>query len=150
VSLTLVPTGIPNPASVNETGSTATLSWVLERTNRVINFRAPFEYDSEQPHDSLPVHWPALPVEHHRQPSTPVDRVLQMQFVEPSHQLQVLFGLGAWLVVVGRSTDLQQFALASNARLFVRFDQRSSLGDRPNCLHFFFNQSRSTVNWPIF
>ena len=73
-----------------------------------------------------------------------------MQLVEPSHQLQVLLGFGAWLVVVGRAADLQQFALASNARFVLFLDQRSSSGERPNCLHFFLSQSRSTVNWPIF
>jgi hypothetical protein len=45
-----------------------------------------------------------------------------MQLVEPPHELQVLVGLGTRFVVVGGSTDLQQFALATDARLLHRFD----------------------------
>src|SRR5262245_21807111 len=85
----------------------------------------------------------------HRQPSTPVDRMLQMQLVEVTHEPQVLFGFRTRLVVIGRSTDIQQFALPTDARLVQRFDQRSSSSDSPNCLHFFLSQFRSTVSWPI-
>ena len=105
---------------------------------------------AQQAHHAFAVHHLAFPSQHDRQFAAAIDGMLEVQFVEPAHQFQVLFALGAWLVVVGRPTDLQQFALASNTRLVLPLDQRSSSGDRPNCLHFFLSQSRSTVSWPIF
>src|SRR5262249_114261 len=86
----------------------------------------------------------------HSQPPTAVDRMFQVQLVELAHELEVLLRLRARLVVVGRPTDVQQFALVTDAWLGQGFDPRSSLSGRPNSFHFFLSQSKSTVSWPIF
>jgi hypothetical protein len=68
------------------------------------------------------IHDVALSTEHHRQASAPVNRVVQMEFVEPPHEPKVFLGLQTRLVVVSGSTDFQQFALATDARLVCHFD----------------------------
>src|SRR5690606_20747427 len=104
----------------------------------------------QQPFHPLAVDLVPALVEQYRQSPAPVNRMLQVQLVQQTHQRQVLLALRARLVVVSAAADTQQFALVTNARLFDLLDQFSSRSDRPSCLDFFLSQSRSTVNWPIF
>jgi hypothetical protein len=66
-------------------------------------------FDSHNPHEPLD----ALAIDLQRDSHAPAaeERTIQIQFVEPSQQSQILRALRPRLVVVGRARHAEQFAL---------------------------------------
>ena len=76
-------------------------------------------HDLQQPTHPFAIDHLSLPTQQLPQPSTPVNRVLQMQLVEPSHQGQILRRLRTGVVVVPAARESQQLALLANAQLLA-------------------------------
>ena len=104
----------------------------------------------QQPHPPLAIDPPALLAQGHTQLAAPLDRMGQMQLVQPPHQGQVLRGLRARFVVVGAAGQTQQLALVPQADRGRRGNELAQACQRPSCRDFFLSQSRSTVSCPIF
>ena len=75
-----------------------------------------------------------------------IERMLQVQLVEPAHQHQVLLALGHRLVIEAAARDAGQLALLAQTQFGAWLDQISPDRYRPSCLHFFLSQSASTVS----
>src|ERR1700677_3973906 len=108
-----------------------------------------YPHHAHQPLHPLAIDAAAFLVELKRPPPGAVERQLQMQLVDPTHQSQIVrlrHRLGA---VDPRARDVQQFALPAHRYAFAgSFDHRPSIrrAHRPGLLA---KKSRSTVNWPI-
>jgi hypothetical protein len=73
-------------------------------------------HDLQQSHQTLPVRLQTILGQHHLKTAASVGRVLHVQLIEPTHQIQVLRALSSALVVQGASGDTQQLALGANAQ----------------------------------
>ena len=78
-----------------------------------------------------------------------VERVLQVQLVQPAHQRRVLRALALRRVVLRRPAHAEQFALAGQRQPAAEVDHADALGSaqRANPRR---KKSRSTVSSPIF
>ena len=81
--------------------------------------------------------------------SRAVVRVIQMQLIDPPHQLQVLLRDRARRVVHAAAIEVQKFTLSLHGQLPFPVDHLRPLGPgkRPSA---FAKKSRSTVSSPIF
>ena len=100
---------------------------------RVRNARARLAVQRLEPHHP---HQPAHPVPAHRRAFTakmtnhlpaPVERMLQIQLVEPTHQRHVFVARPAGRVVQRRATQAKQLALTPKAQPTPAFDHRQAL-----------------------
>ena len=100
----------------------------------------------QQPHHPLAIDVQTLLAQKHRQLATAINRMVQMQLVQPSHQAQVLLRLRAAPVIIAAPAQVQQLALVPHADLRVGANEFVQACQRPSCLDFFLSQSRSTVS----
>ena len=92
--------------------------------------------------------WMPRPLEHLAQHSGLSERVLQMQFVDPAHQCQLVRRHRGSLVVRGRARQLQDLALPDNRQCVGSVDHRFAL-NTPALVSAPSQQSCSSVSCPI-
>src|SRR5690606_28101022 len=107
-------------------------------------------HEAHQPLDALAIRLTPLLAEGVGQLPAPVERVLQMELVDSTHQREFVGARRLRLVVQPRARDLEQLALAADGQLREpAVDHLSPLLQRrrPSPLD---KKSRSTVSSPIF
>ncbi len=106
-------------------------------------------HHAHQPLHTLAVDAVACLVEFERHPPRAIERPLEMQFVEPPHQGQIISAGDRHRAIDARTRQIQQHALPADRQILGRpLHHRPTLGDahRPGLLA---KKSLSTVNWPI-
>jgi len=106
-------------------------------------------HHAHQPLHALAVDAVACLVEFEHHSPRAVKRPLQMQFVDPPHQGQIVGAGDRPGAIDARTRQIQQRTLPANRQILARpLDHRPALGDthRPGLLA---KKSLSTVNWPI-
>src|SRR5207245_2251233 len=100
-------------------------------------------------HDVPAPHVVTLLLEFPGELAGPIERPLQVQLIEPTHQTQVPIRQRSGRVVHARAAQIQQFGLACHRHLGAPINHRLPLepGNFPSALS---KKSRSTVNSPIF
>src|SRR3974377_2353032 len=101
-----------------------------------------------QCHDMAAANRNALAVQQIAQHSAPRERVIQMQLVDPPHDLQVLDRDGPRLVIDGGPADVQSLRLPGDGKIVIAVDHRFALS-MPALVSAPSKKSFSSVSSPI-
>ena len=76
--------------------------------------------------------------------------MIEVQLIDPAHQLEIVFTGGTRLIIQAAPTDLQEFGQTGKTQFVIAIRYFFALGNRPALSSAPSKTLFSSVSWPIF